>query len=149
MTYFYPLQEEHQLSIWLCTYRDFFVVTRVRGAIFSYIFGLFYLWQFQNDKKYFLHSGKSIWDAVQKVTTVKILQKSTYFVTTEEGNLIPSHCSCIHCPVHKPLIKTEHSTLWIRIKGMENLYPEIFSKLGVPHIVSFFSFSFFHVFISA
>lgn len=72
--------------------------------------------------------------------TVKILQKSTYFVTTEEGDLIPSHCSCVHSPIHKPLIKAEHSTLSTRLKGMENSYPEIFSNLGVPHIISFFSF---------
>lgn len=146
MTSFYPVQEEHQLSIWLCTHRDFFVITCVRGGFFSYIFYLFSNWNCH--KKYFLHSEKRIWDAVQKATTNWKFCRSQPTLS-QLKRATSSHCSCVHCPIHKPLIKAEHSTLPTRLKGMQNLYQEIFSNLGVPHIISFFSFSFFHIFISA
>lgn len=55
---------------------------------------------------------------------------------TAEGNLIPSHCSCVHRPIHVPLLKAESTGL----KGMKNLYPRIFSKPGAPLIISIFSF---------
>lgn len=140
----------------LIAHRDFFVSTLVRGDIFSHRVNiclfmppllylcLFHSWHFQNDwqpyKQSFLHSGKRILDAVQTVTTnSNILQKSTYFVTTEEGNLIPSHWSLVHCPIHIPLIKAECSTLSTELKGMKNFYPRLFSKQGAPLIISIFS----------